>query len=115
MDLDDASALAQWGPSYDRAFNYQGGLAVVAAGAGFMQAWVSGDWRWAVGGALMLANWPYTLIVILPLNHQLKAIRSDAAGPISRAMLGRWNRLHAARTGLSAIATLIYLWSAAQP
>ena len=24
MLLDDTNALAQWGPSYDRAFNYQG-------------------------------------------------------------------------------------------
>ena len=114
MLLDDAAALAQWGPSYDRAFNYQGGLAVLSGLAGLTQAWLSGNWQWAVGAALMLANWPFTLAVILPLNHKLKAISSIEAGTHSRAMLGRWNRLHAMRSVLSAVATLAYLWVASR-
>jgi Domain of unknown function (DUF1772) len=114
MLLDDAHALAQWGPSYDRAFNYQGGLAVLSSVAGFAQAWVSGHWFWAAGATLMLANWPYTLLAILPLNHRLKAILPPTAGPESRAMLSHWNRLHAVRTGLSACAVLIFLMSAAR-
>ena len=98
MLLDDGAALAQWGPSYDRAFNFQGGLAVTAGVAGLLQAWFSADWRWVVGAALMLSNWPYTLAVILPLNHRLKAISAGEAGPQSRAMLDRWNRLHRNRS-----------------
>jgi Domain of unknown function (DUF1772) len=112
MLLDDAHALAQWGPSYDRAFNYQGGLAVLSSIAGFVQAWLSGHWLWAAGATLMLVNWPYTLMVILPLNHRLKAIAPAAAGPESRAMLGRWNYLHAVRTRLSACAVVIFLLAA---
>lgn len=114
MLLDDAHALAQWGPSYDRAFNYQGGLAVLSAVAGFAQTWFSGDWRWAVGATLMLANWPYTLMMILPLNHRLKAISPSGAGPESRAMLVRWNQLHGVRTGLSGCAVLVYFLAAAR-
>lgn len=114
MLLDDRNALAQWGPSYDRAFNYQGGLAVLSGLAGLAQAWLSGDWRWAIGAVLMLANWPYTLAVILPLNHRLKAIAPDAAGAESRAMLAQWNVLHRNRSILSGLATLIFLWVAAR-
>ena len=113
MLLDDRNALAQWAPSYDRAFNFQGGLAVLSGVAGLVQAWLGGDWRWAIGAALMLANWPYTLAVILPLNHRLKAIAPDAAGPDSRAMLNRWNVLHRNRSILSGVALLAYLWVAA--
>ena len=112
MLLDDANALAQWGPSYDRAFNYQGGLAVLSGIAGLGQAWLSGNWYWAIGGVLMLSNWPYTLAVILPLNHRLKAVTADAAGPVSRAMLTHWNTLHGGRSALSAVAVLAYLWVA---
>ena len=89
MLLDDRSALAQWGPSYDRAFNYQGGLAVLSGIAGLSQAWLTGDWRWGIGALLMLINWPYTLAIILPLNHRLKVVTPEAAGPDSRAMLAR--------------------------
>ena len=112
MLLDDRNALAQWGPSYDRAFNFQGGLAVLSGGAGLLQGWLSSGWHWAIGAALMLANWPYTLAAILPLNHKLKAITPEAAGPGSRAMLVRWNILHRNRSFLSGFAVLAYLWAA---
>lgn len=112
MLLDDTNALAQWGPSYDRAFNYQGGLAVLSGAAGLVQAWCSGNWLWVIGAGLMLSNWPYTLAVILPLNHQLKAVAAGAAGPASRAMLTRWNKLHGIRSAISGAAVLAYLWAA---
>lgn len=113
MLLDDRNALAQWGPSYARAFNLQGGLAVLSGVAGLFAAVDSGQWHWAVGAALMLANWPYTVFGILPLNNRLKAIAPEAAGPEARLMLDRWNRLHAVRTGLSGLAIIAYLWAAA--
>ena len=113
MVLDDQNALAQWSPSYARAFNLQGGLAVLSGIAGAAAAWFTQDWGWALGAALMIANWPYTLLGILPLNNQLNAIAPADAGPLSRGMLDRWNRLHGVRTGLSALAVLSYLIVAA--
>lgn len=107
--LDDRNALAQWSPSYARAFNLQGGLAVLSGIAGLVAAWITGHWGWALGATLMIANWPYTLLGILPLNNQLNAIAPADAGPQSRAMLDRWNRLHGIRTLLSAFAVLTYL------
>ena len=112
MLLNDANALAQWAPSYDRAFNYQGGLAVLSGAAGLTQAWFSGNWHWVIGAFLMLSNWPYTLAVILPLNHKLKAIPDGEAGLESRAMLSRWNHLHSIRSTISAFAVVAYLWVA---
>ena len=110
MLLNDHSALAQWSPSYARAYNLQGGLAFLSAIAGFASAWFSGNMAWAAGATLMIVNWPYTLIVILPLNNQLNAIAPQEAGPQSRAMLERWNRLHTLRTILSGLAILAYIW-----
>ncbi len=112
MLLDDKNALAQWSPSYARAFNLQGGLAVLSGIAGVASAWLGGNWCWTIGAALMIANWPYTIFCILPLNHQLNAIAPDDAGPVSREMLARWNRLHSVRTILSGLAIATYLWVA---
>ena len=64
-----------------------------------------------MGAVLIFANWPYTLIGIMPTNNRLKAIAENNAGPASRALLVSWGRLHAARTVLGLAATVAYLWA----
>jgi len=109
--LDDRALLTQWKPSYKRGFAMQASLAVVSALLGFFSAWQAQDWRWAVGGALILANWPYTLIGIMPTNHKLEAIPDEQADAASRALIVTWGGLHAIRTALGCAATAVYLWA----
>jgi hypothetical protein len=111
LQLDDNSLLAQWKPSYARGFAMQASLAVIAGVLGLLAAWQAGDWRWAVGAVLMLANWPYTLLGIMPTNNKLDAIAAGSAGPASRTLVETWGRLHAVRTALGVAATLAYLWA----
>lgn len=59
----------------------------------------------------MLANWPYTLLVIKPTNDKLNATPPDQAGSLTRLMIQRWGHLHAVRSALGAAATLVYLWA----
>lgn len=111
LTLDDRNLLKQWKPSYDAGYTMQATLAAVSAALGFVAAWINRDWRWIVGALLILANWPYTLIGIMPTNNRLKATAEADAGPTSRALLVSWGRLHAIRTGLGIAATLAYLWA----
>jgi Domain of unknown function (DUF1772) len=111
LQLDDNSLLAQWKPSYARGFAMQASLAVIAGVLGLLATWQAGDWRWAVGAVLMLANWPYTLLGIMPTNNKLDGIAAGSAGPASRTLVETWGRLHAVRTALGIAATLAYLWA----
>jgi hypothetical protein len=111
LTLDDASLLRQWKPSYAAGYTMQASLAVASGAFGLLAAWTTRDWRWIAGAVLILANWPYTLIGIMPTNHKLKAIAERDAGPASRAMLETWGRLHAVRTILGTAATAVYLWA----
>jgi Domain of unknown function (DUF1772) len=111
LGLDDRNLLKQWKPSYDAGYTMQASLAAISSAFGLYTAWANWDWRWLIGAVLILANWPYTLIGIMPTNHKLKAIDEADAGPASRAMLLTWGRLHAVRTILGLTATLAYLWA----
>jgi hypothetical protein len=85
--------------------------AVISGVLGLIAAWMTRDWRWIVGAVLILANWPYTLLGIMPTNNALKAITESDAGPQSRALIVKWGGLHAVRTALGIAATLAYLWA----
>lgn len=113
LGLNDAALLGEWQPSYKRALPIQAGLAIAGGLAGFATAYLTGDWRWVAGSLVLLANWPFTLLVIMPVNKRLLALRPQDAGPQSRRMLLQWGRLHDVRSGLGAVATLLFGWALA--
>jgi hypothetical protein len=113
LALDDSALLLEWQKSYDRAAPMQGGLALLAALLGFLAAWQSHDWRLAVGALLILANWPYTLLVIKPTNDRLHAIKPEQANAETRQAIISWGHLHGGRSAFGAAATAIFLWALA--
>jgi hypothetical protein len=109
MGLDDAAALAQWQPSYARGKLMQASLALAGSLLAGWSWWQSGNALWLIGALLLIAPWPFTLLVILPTNHRLEATAPADAGPASRALLVRWGRLHAVRAALGTAAALVML------
>lgn len=110
LQLDDKAALQQWKPSYHRGFLMQASLAFVGFLAG-AAAWMQdGNWGWLAGALLLLANWPFTLLAIMPTNKALGDIEASEAGASSRALIVHWGHLHAVRTLLGAASTLVFLW-----
>ena len=111
LKLDDRSLLSEWKPAYKRGFAMQASLAVLGFVLGLLAWWQTRDWRWLLGAALLIANWPYTLAVIMTTNSRLMAITPDEAGSESRKLIENWGRLHAVRTALGFLATAAFLWA----
>jgi hypothetical protein len=112
LGLDDRAALAQWKPAYARGYTMQASLAVIGGLFGGAAWWMTDDVLWLAGAVVLLANWPYTLLMIMPVNRALDAIAPADAGAASRALLVRWGGLHLRRTMLGGLATALYLSAA---
>jgi hypothetical protein len=109
--LDARALLTEWKPSYRRGAAMQAPLALVATALG-VAAYVSGgDWRWLLGAALSLANWPYTMLVIMPTNRFLMSMDIETADASVHDRVAQWGRLHAVRSGLGLAAAAVFLWA----
>lgn len=111
LQLDDRAALTQWKPAYAHGAAMQASLAIAGFMLGVAAWWQTGRWLWLAGAIVLVANWPYTLIGIMPTNNTLKATDPARAGPESRALLEKWGALHAGRTALGVASMLIFLWA----
>jgi Domain of unknown function (DUF1772) len=108
LGLDERAMLAQWKPSYNRGKVMQGALALIGAVLGLIAWWQSKGLLWLFGALAMLAPWPFTLFVIKPTNDTLLAAGPHQAGATSRALIEKWGQLHAVRTALGLLATVLF-------
>ncbi|MGH6795196.1 MAG: DUF1772 domain-containing protein [Methylocella sp.] len=111
LALDDRALLAEWKSAYQRGFAMQAPLALTGFLLGLIAAWAEMDWRWVAGAVILVANWPFTLIAIVPTNKLLMEIAPQNAGPKSRALIRVWGKLHAVRSALGATSTVLFLWA----
>jgi hypothetical protein len=71
--LDDRALLTEWKPSYARGKAMQASIALISTLLGLLAAYLTGRWLWALGAALILAPWPWTLLIMMPVSNALEA------------------------------------------
>ena len=111
LSLDDRALLAEWKPSYKRGAAMQAPLALVGFLLGMLAWWQTSRTGFLIGALLIIAPWPWTLIVIKPTNDALLATDLDKAGPQTRSLILKWGAVHGVRTVLGALATAAFLWA----
>ncbi|MET0409271.1 MAG: DUF1772 domain-containing protein [Hyphomicrobium sp.] len=111
LALDNPSMLAEWKPSYARGIIMQASLAVIGFILGALEWMVTGKVIWLAGGAALLANWPFTIFAIMPVNKVLEETPLDRANEETRALVERWGVLHGVRSALGAVGLGLFLWA----
>ena len=111
LKLDTQALMTEWQPSYERGAIMQASLAIVSGVLGIIAFFVTYDWRWLLGAALILAPWPYTMFIIMPTNRILKSTLPAQATDQTRGLVLQWGRLHMGRSGLGLFAVAAYLWA----
>lgn len=109
MILPPDQAVRQWAPAYARGYMMQASLAILGGVSGLV-AWAQSDEiLWLADAAAMLANWPWTVLIIMPVNRKLFALASTSTvDDTAVGLLNRWNRLHAVRTALGTSALVLF-------
>jgi hypothetical protein len=110
-----ALAIREFGPSYRRGTIMQASLAALGLLAAIVAWWQTGHAALLLGGVSLGAVVPFTLLVILPTNHQLLEPGLNAESAQAASLLRRWGQLHAVRTALSAVAFVTLLMNVALP
>jgi uncharacterized membrane protein len=87
----------------------QAPLAIAAFVLGAFAWWESGQWLFLIGGVVMLANWPWTVLAILPVNRRLMKVEPATATADTRELISHWGVLHGVRTVLGVAATVVFL------
>lgn len=106
--LDDKNLLAEWKPSYKRGFAMQAPLAVVGFLLGLAAWWQTGIIAFVAGAILIIANWPWTLLVMMSTNNALQRTDPTDAGGGIRPLVVKWGGLHAVRSALGIAATIAF-------
>ena len=102
-------AVTVFGPTYRRASRAQATLAALGF-AGALQAWWFGSGTaWLVGGILLVAVIPHTLLLVMPVNLELMNPALDKTSPHAARLLRHWGYLHVVRSALGLAAFLIFL------
>ena len=109
MGCDTKTAATVWAPSYKRATVMQASLAVIGCLSGLAVGVLGGGVMWLVGALFIGLVVPFTFIAIMPTNKQLLMPGRDLASNETRALLEKWNKLHAVRSVLSFIASTVYI------
>jgi|SRR3974390_2712441 len=110
LALDDRALLSEWKPSYKRGFAMQAPLAVVGCLFGLIAWWQTREIGFLVGAIFMIANWPWTLLGIMPTNNALMATDTANPSPQTRQLILKWGALHAVRSVLGSLATIAFFW-----
>lgn len=104
-------AATEWAPSYKRATLMQAPLAIIGFLCGASAWWLGAGNLWLVAALCILVVVPFTLIVMEPrINKLLLASGRDLGSQETRGLLLRWGRLHAVRSALGLIASVMFLW-----
>ena len=73
------------------------------------------DVRWLIGGTVVLANWPYSYYVVVPVNIWLCAVPASAAPSTVRELMWDWGLLEWGETMIGFAGCCFLAWSLAIP
>ena len=115
LALGTRAMMREWMPSNRRGTPMLSLLAAVSAILAYIQFRTNGDIRWIIGGAVILASWPYAYFVMTPVNIWLSAIAPGRAISPARRLMRDWGLLEWGHALIGLVAASVFAWALDQP
>ena len=77
--------------------------ASLAAVGRLLELWTwheTGEILWLAGAVVLLGNWPFALVVMMPANNPLMEQDVESPDATARDLILKWGKLHAIRSAL---------------
>jgi hypothetical protein len=110
LALGSRAMIKEWTRSNRRGTLMLSVLAVVSAILAYIQFRSNGDVRWLIGGATILASWPYAYFVMVPVNVWLCTLPGTAASPV-RKLMRDWGLLEWGHALIGLAAVCAFAWA----
>jgi hypothetical protein len=115
LRLGSRAMIKEWTLSNRRGTLLLSVFAVVSAILAYIQFRSNGDVRWLIGGATILASWPYAYFVMVPVNVWLCAISPGRAVSPVRELIRDWGLLEWGHALIGFAAVCAFAWALEQP
>jgi hypothetical protein len=115
LALDPQWMVREWVRSNRWGFVLLSALAVLSALLAYVDYALTRDARLIIGGTIILASWPYTYFVIIPVNVWLCTIPADAAPSAARELMRDWGLLEWGQTAIGLAACWMFAWASILP
>jgi hypothetical protein len=110
LKLSSGAMVKEWAQSNHRGTLMMSTLAVASAVLAFIQFKIDGDVRWIIGGVAILASWPYSYFVMVPVNVWLCAVPAGRAASQVREWMREWGLLEWGQALIGFAAVCDFAW-----
>ena len=115
LRLGSRAMIKEWVLSNRRGTLTLSVFAVVSAILAYIQFRINGDVRYLIGGATILASWPYAYFVMVPVNVWLCAIPPGRPVSAVRQLMWDWGLLEWGHALIGLAAVCIFAWALELP
>ncbi len=115
LKLSSPAMIQEWRLSNRRGTLLLSVLAVISAILAYIQFRADGDVRWLIGGATILASWPYNYFVVMPVNVWLCAIVPGRPASPVRKLMRDWGLLEWGHALIGFAACCAFAWALEWP
>lgn len=106
------TAVGYFKPFFEKSAHLQLVLSIAVLLLSLIISFLSGNWWWFAGSAILQLSGPYTIFVLMPVNNRIMDENADIHADQMTRDLGSWGQLHLPRTLMAGAIFILFAYQA---